>query len=82
MKYLIILLSLFASTAWASNWTFYNPTPRGYTEWTPGRMPITTTRTQSGGLIRFDPNPKRPSHYEWTKFRQWERDHVLPHVID
>ena len=81
MKYLIIILSLFASSAWASNWTFYNPTPSGYTEWTPGRIPITNRRTQSGGMIRYDPNVYGPNHYDWVTTEQYRRDHILPHVV-
>ena len=84
MKYTLLLLCViaFPVNAWnTSSWTFYNPTPSGHTEWTPGRIPITNTRTRSGGMIRFDPNDYRPSHYDWVTTEQYRRDHILPHVV-
>lgn len=86
MKYLIILLSLFAVSAYAGNygdnlWTYSHPTDDGgYIEYAPGRIPI-TVKPIGEGWMRYNPNafPVAPPR-TWRQWESHRKNHILPHV--
>ena len=84
MKYLIILLSLFAVSAHAGGYgkslSSRHAQSGGYVETTPGYVPI-IVKPVGEGWMRYNPNAiqTRPPR----TWRQWEthrKNHILPHV--
>ncbi len=80
MKYLIILLSLFATTAHASSWTYSRPTGDGGNVVTqPGYAPI-VVRPAGDGYMRYNPNDFRIQYPRTHRqFRNYQKNHVDVH---